>query len=447
MKRPVIFKTRNIQVLIAVAALGIAAHGCGKKTDTDPELPVSGFKIPLTDSSEAQKLAAQGQVTCKDPEKCSDSVAMVVSAEERSINLCSGFMVSDDVLVTNSHCIPAALRGQDSPCRDKIHFYFPRTSKFEARHADCGKIVFASLVDLPDQYMGPDYAFVRLDQPSGRPKLEISTEGLAEAAPVSVVRMTPKSAVSPVGEIDTTQCRVVQRSYALPQFSQPLNPVVTVGDCKLVNGNLGAPVLDNRGQVRAIAHGSLDFSKDVRYSLESRVEASISDLAYATNFACAYNPLDADSDITGVRLPKACTTDLSNDTLRKLRQDIVNGRNPDIHVLAQETAFLNWAKRNSAQFRWALTGDTPVPSCLNSPQSWIGIFKRPKGFMQIQLPHFETTSHLNTYLQRNYFLKVTSQVPVQITLDVTNIRKAANGHIKVETPEKVLFDDVLSACE
>lgn len=87
---------------------------------------------------------------------------------------CSGFLIAEDIVATNSHCVPKLLKENEKSCDQFL------AVKFIGFHGDglpniysCEELLKFSSLDA----LGPDYAFFRI-APTGINPLPISQAGI-----------------------------------------------------------------------------------------------------------------------------------------------------------------------------------------------------------------------------------------------------------------------------
>ncbi|MES2854382.1 MAG: trypsin-like serine protease, partial [Bdellovibrionota bacterium] len=180
-------------VFMTFTASLAALVACGAKKNESP--------FAVTDSVFVkegldQKALADANVRCDGPNDCPEGIAlMAVQVTKGRFDLCTAFLVSEDIVATNSHCLQQAqegsipgpveprrhnIGGKKTPAKPvevkptfatpsqcpNIHFFFPKTGSQLQQMVQCHSVVGASKVPLNakgrDFLNLPDYAFIRL---------------------------------------------------------------------------------------------------------------------------------------------------------------------------------------------------------------------------------------------------------------------------------------------
>ena len=206
-------------------------------------------------------------------------VSMVVEGDpkngEFSNGQCTGFLISangfdsDQLVVTNAHCITDVVKNNKDSCEDFLGIRFPESQRFKPETRMCKKLLYTS----PEQdenmlVIGEDLAVFSIE-PTQRKGFEISTLGVQDGNEVQVFKIDPIAPKKLGGSFGKSNCKVTMNSTLLPE-SESENYVAVLGtsllseevkhnssietsDCFIVNGNSGSPVLNNKGEVLGVA--------------------------------------------------------------------------------------------------------------------------------------------------------------------------------------------------
>ncbi len=212
---------------------------------------------------------------------------------------CTAFLVDDQLLMTNSHCLPKSLKADGANCRANIQVFFPKTDDEPAEAAICEHVVRASKLASskgPLMERTPDYALLKLNRPLKRKFFKLNRGGLEEKTKLVFYSVEPQSYSEIRGLIRTRRCTAIQRSVAAPSFIQPFADVASVVDCQFpnrspgpfVHGNSGSPGIDSTGQVRVIEQGIVEPPPGA-----GGKPSSFKQVGIVTNIACTELPESA----------------------------------------------------------------------------------------------------------------------------------------------------------
>lgn len=381
MQKPVLF--------LALLALSLSA--CAKKKDQSSfEAPV--FTNPTKNMSEAQRQAANPIVSCADAEgKCVAAVGMLTIATEDHSGACTATLVRNDVVVTNSHCIPDDLKRSGSICSDRIWINFPAHPEhpdYDAR-VGCREVLHASDLDSWSEEVKPDYAFLRLERPVNRPPLALDRAGFRDGEKVEITVVDPYMRNEQIyGRMHTNQCETVFGTSLLPKANDTLSDTLIFGACPIIKGNSGSAIRSN-GKVRGVIQAFLN-SSGIREKLGQSgvqlLDGSIAEINVGTNLACQRLPFGpALSDGCYGRDPFE-----AEDRLAESRAASLNSQFQEKLARILPLKELDWSADLSNDSGKVLV--TPQPSCvrLDAPS-----FRKDL----VAIPRFEIQSGVDRYLR------------------------------------------------
>ena len=428
---------------------------CGKN-EPDPSIDNS---IPVANLTEAQQLAQQTKVYCSQSNTdCSPSVAMISVTTPASVGMCTAFLISDDLLATNSHCIPDDLKPADSDCSARIWAFFPEKGPYAASREDCARVLTASPIE--EHVLHQDYAFLKLKNPVARPSIPLDHGGFEDLKSYWITKVDPYTGNNiPEGFIRKTECKAVYATIALPSFVDPFTPLALLSDCEIVHGNSGSPILDSNGSAKGIIQAILKINLS-----EELIDSDIAKMNVGTSFACVASPLDPNRGI-----PASCTappgkTDppalISNDLLKTLLNEAAK--------LAKE---LSWDGKFLAEWNSAVLSEdsghigrdglhlVPVPKCISKPETWIKGFRNRRGVypsektVNAALPVWPVRFGLNRYLREGAKLATRhGSIGVWISFNPKSIHQSGRSLFTVtgQDPDgrlKILFERELQVCK
>ena len=135
-----------------------------------PGPPIAGAERKTID-----QMLAQSTVGCAES-SCPEAIGQIVARETTVLGpwegTCSGWLVSADIVATNSHCIPRDVKDGRTPCRDAIGIKFPAENGWSEESYFCSSLLSFSDLSKPG-YSSSDYAFFRIKGSSRRTPLRI----------------------------------------------------------------------------------------------------------------------------------------------------------------------------------------------------------------------------------------------------------------------------------
>jgi hypothetical protein len=196
---------------------------------------------------------------------------------------CTGFLVTSDIIATDSHCIPSAVRQHPELCSTYVGIKFPALGNHATEAQTCAQLIQASEipnVDLEKKVWVRflDYAFFRLQLLSKRQPLILSRRGVKNDAPLTVYVSDPVTVKKPGSQdrriytvIRKRQCESKQGTVAFADYDNDFADfVLGLGDkCRFAKGNSGSPALDDSGKVVALLFAkSSGLSDEVKQYLQ-----------------------------------------------------------------------------------------------------------------------------------------------------------------------------------
>jgi hypothetical protein len=266
-----------------------------RKENPSPRGP--RFEIPPANQEVA---IAKASVRCEkqDADHCPTAVGMLLIKSGSWIGQCTAFLIGERLLMTNSHCIPAAMKSSGAECRSAdqhLQVFFPQTQEAPAERASCERILtYSTLVGTPGQksyVLNPDYALIQLNRPLKRQPFGVSRLGLPDGKKLVAYTVDPTASTSIDGILRTKICLPRQGSLVTPAFVHDFAPVASADSCKIIPGNSGSPVVDSRRQVRGLIHATLEG--EFTHIPEALKAGQFVRLGVMTNLACTKLPSTA----------------------------------------------------------------------------------------------------------------------------------------------------------
>jgi hypothetical protein len=226
----------------------------------------------------ASAKSAAYQVTCESLDACPEPVVGLIQDGK---SVCTGVLVTEDIVATNLHCIPDDLRVNDSSCKGRITVTFPASRSREEQSEDCEQIKWVS-PPLKDTPLTPDWAFFKLAKRAPRMHAPINTNGFSDGEMVTMFKIDPTD--KGTGILRKVTCPAVQNSLANPFFTGVKSPILAMVPCETMKGNSGSPLMNSSMEVKGLLN-SMGTAADVNLK-----KAPFYHVSFGSNFACLNIP-------------------------------------------------------------------------------------------------------------------------------------------------------------
>jgi hypothetical protein len=326
-------------------------------------------------------------VSCSSSQNCNESTGLLLIAQEDGPHGCTASLIGADILLTRSECVPEALRSANADCSGTIWIKFPAMEGLAAESEECSSVLKSTaIVDGASNQV--DYAFLKLKSAPHRIPLALNFSGMNDQENFYVYKFDFAKDASPItGTMSRESCLSVQNSMILPTFNRALAPLATLSGCDLKDGNGGAPVVDERGQLHGLIQAPAVSTIESTFLSTYLLSSSYNAIELATNLACmtsheALPNHSADPSCTEVETDSKSPS--SN--LRVRLQPELDAEKSNLQgqvVLAGLSAHVQWgegyisadASELSADLKaWGKSGAVgmaPVPLCIWNLSSWI----------------------------------------------------------------------------
>lgn len=404
----------------------------------------AAYTIPVETLEKGQQIAQEALLECG--EDCSPSVGLLAFATPKKAGQCSAFLVGEDIVATNSHCVPEDLKEPGTSCKNRLWMHFAADGSKETTIA-CDRILYDSknYQGITDQ---PDYAYIKLAKASSRPALRITRDGFPEGATMSIQKVNPvKGAGRMKGKQQRVECRAVQNSNSLLSFFHPYSPTAIVAGCLVVHGNSGSPVLAKDGSVRGVLFGFQDpddLKEVVAKNKDLKLKEELSRLNYVANFACLRGPDGAEGD----RIP-SCANHGKNFRAHQVGQAQEDTRKITAAIESQLAAIpaladFGWASRfekagQETSIAYAGIEASPVPKCVKA-----GSAAKYAAGVAVNLPHWRIGEEYDRYVRGTTVLGPRTAVRATIKVYVVGKNEYT---VLVSGKDFVRKIENLTACE
>ncbi len=217
-----------------------------------------------------EKAKVNSKVVCDQSNDCPEAAAYLIVAQKTSsgvgVGQCSGFLVGEDIIGTNSHCVVAGQRNKDFACKN-ILVFFPNTKKYGNEMYECEKIIDASEISViesrgiydPNRSLPQDYAFLKLTKKTTRTPLKISYDGFVDGESIAIYATNPDHHPTTdygfTGTLKPRRCNT-KYNFSDPLYQNPKHPLVVYNGCDIIPGTSGSGILTvSDGTVRGINQG------------------------------------------------------------------------------------------------------------------------------------------------------------------------------------------------
>jgi hypothetical protein len=223
---------------------------CSQESSQDDDISTY---IPENYSSLKEELK-KTDFSCESTINCPDNVGLVYinsNGNEYSpqVGRCTGFLVKENIVGTNSHCVPKHLKNGSRSCTGQLAIRFMNSGKKNV--FDCEELLDHSPLGVYE----PDYSFFRIE-PTGIKPLKVSQNGIKDNQNILVARVTP-SQYSLGGTLSVDSCRIALGSLLNLQATNSWAKTGLAVDCEAIPGNSGSPVLNNNGEVIGILQSKM----------------------------------------------------------------------------------------------------------------------------------------------------------------------------------------------
>ncbi len=391
-------------LLSSLVALG-ALTACGSKSESAASDPHTNSDVgPETVTiprDEVAQMTATVDFECQMPGGlCPPALAMSVARLDQTATTklykCTAFLVSNDIVATNAHCLPADLRSNGVNCADRMTFYFGDSSEGSAMSAGCDHVISATNIDedpkSPLHAHLPDIAFIKLKAHVARTPLSIARTGIPDQASLVIYAIDPANVRRGIHGIARAKlCTTEQNSLISPQYTNDFANVISAS-CSLVLGNSGSPAIGADGRVYAILQAVRSGLSVDRGSFKHlQLPSYFSDMAAFTNMACAETPPVLALGTT----PATCRAPFPGSA--KFVSGVLGAEPPpDL-----EAPFAEWTSRAPKIFGFINNSVSdrqvsyPKFVCLTDPKTWL-VKVQDLGAAAIGVESFETTGQIVT---------------------------------------------------
>lgn len=284
-------------VVLSSLLLSSSLIGCGSDSTSSSQFSFNEYTPK--DYTNLERELKEASLYCEsNPSDCPKNVGMIYANKYGStyfpvITQCTGFLIAEDIVATNAHCIPDHLRRKNQPigCGSDLAIRFKDSSSGKKSIYSCREIL---AFDKNDPF-SPDYAFFKIN-PTGRNPFPIRKDGVKDGQFTKVIKVTPLGNGSG-GKIQVDQtCPIALGSLLSVKSTNSWSRTAVGMECQAQEGNSGSPVLNSQGEVIGIVQSLVreEFTESVRKIFRS-YNVSMPDQLPShfifTNLSCIDDPI------------------------------------------------------------------------------------------------------------------------------------------------------------
>ena len=276
---------------LSLVVISTLLFSCGSK---EKNTPIDN-RIELENDDELRAALAESSVTCMES-SCPSNVAKLAfwqrsseSEEGYSFGVCSGTLVDETTVVTNSHCIPEEISYNGANCNGQVLVQFPEdyNNGREAESVDCLK------VEEVHDYLngGPDIAIIKVKKSRYyRESARIAPNKMNDRGKVFAYTMNPSQGRNRfAGYIYKKSCSISQTNILTGHLSSASSDALITGwSCDVISGNSGSGVFNSRGEFIGVVHSKIDVPALKSAFRSAGIEFnSLSKMGMLVNIGCS----------------------------------------------------------------------------------------------------------------------------------------------------------------
>lgn len=282
-------------VTVIVSCLTTILSGCSMDSPAETYQPTP-YYTPEYDSTLKVEMK-KASFTCNSPVDCPKNVGLIYSDMgtdyfRPTISQCTGFLVADNIVATNSHCVPELVKQGIKACSGNIMIRLMPSGAAETVF-DCKRLIDFSAV----RGLEFDYAYFEV-APTGRQPFKVARNGIQDRQSLLVSKVSPieRSSYSTAhgGTLASVQCTAALNSLLNLNSVSPWSHTAVAVDCEAIGGNSGSPVLNLQQEVVGILQSKLLDGAKLKEAFQKfavGVPSRFSPHFVFTNLTCVPDPV------------------------------------------------------------------------------------------------------------------------------------------------------------
>lgn len=410
------FKIKLKQIIFTLLLTPALLSACAKKNEHHSPAQSPNQATPLVkvekqaSFEQALVVANSTSLHCETQADCPAAVGLLLAADKAggfmpdsdSVAACTAALVGEDLVLTNSHCLPSTLRLMPDLCAERVRLVFPQTAEHPEETIACAAVLGFSERETE---MSPDLALLRLGRKTKRAPFSASRSGVANFTPLKSYKVNP-DLKKLTGFLRAETCVSAANSYRMPIYQNLQSPAVVLGDCTALPGNSGSPLLSPSGELVALMQADLPISDNARREWKVESEGRISPLALGTSLICLA------ANLPEWKWNEICATVTEEDVALaprpRIRQFLSS---PELQQKAQsllapftaQSKLLGW-HRVEEQTKPLRRLEKLVPQCLAPSAEWVSHFSDNNNLAEsaelvLEIPQLSLEIRFNRYLQ------------------------------------------------
>jgi len=243
----------SLFILVLAMSLGACSKGSGSKTDK---------KVTITEEQMSAVISYQ-TLSCPSRD-CPDAIArlfIINFGDAENSSMCTGSLVGDRLLLTNSHCIDK--QTTEKACAGFYAIFNTKRGGYEV--ARCSKVLFrhSNAAARSRALSDRDYALIELDRSVRATPLEIEPNGFAIGDTIHPYVVDHTSLYN---------ARIVKLNCTVKE-DNPEGRDTMFENCPAIGGNSGSPVLNTAGKVAGVLYAAQDTVVTEETPYEERIAA------------------------------------------------------------------------------------------------------------------------------------------------------------------------------